>query len=80
MSKSYTEIKCWEVENVFVCRMNENMEFPGISGDDIEWLQDQFVKSIKVRLLVDQNKTTNDNCKELNILFNKEDLKVEKGK
>ncbi len=43
------------------------MEFPGISGDDIEWLQDQFVKSIKVRLLVDQNKTTNDNCKELNI-------------
>jgi len=28
-------------------RMNENMEFPGISGDDIEWLQDQFVKSIK---------------------------------
>jgi hypothetical protein len=47
--------------------MNENMEFPGISGDDIEWLQDQFVKSIKVRLLVDQNKTTNDNGKELNI-------------
>jgi hypothetical protein len=36
--------------------MNENMEFPGISGDDIEWLQDQFVKSIKVRLLVDQKK------------------------
>ncbi|XP_023341623.1 paladin isoform X2 [Eurytemora carolleeae] len=28
-------------------RMNENMEFPGISGDDIEWLQEQFVKSIK---------------------------------
>eukprot|EP00088_Acartia_fossae_P005431 TRINITY_DN12404_c0_g1_i1.p1 TRINITY_DN12404_c0_g1~~TRINITY_DN12404_c0_g1_i1.p1 ORF type:complete len:439 (-),score=124.22 TRINITY_DN12404_c0_g1_i1:160-1476(-) len=28
-------------------RMNENMEFPGISGEDIEWLQDQFVKSIK---------------------------------
>jgi hypothetical protein len=28
--------------------MNENMEFPGISGDDIEWLQEQFVKSIKV--------------------------------
>lgn len=28
-------------------RMNENMEFPGISGDDIEWLQHQFVKSIK---------------------------------
>ena len=30
-------------------RMNENMEFPGASGDDIEWLQDQFVGSIKVR-------------------------------
>jgi len=28
-------------------RMNENMEFPGISGSDIEWLQEQFVKSIK---------------------------------
>jgi len=28
-------------------RMNENMEFPGISGEDIEWLQDQFVRSIK---------------------------------
>ena len=28
--------------------MNENMEFPGASGDDIEWLQDQFVGSIKV--------------------------------
>jgi len=28
-------------------RMNENMEFPGISGQDIEWLQEQFVKSIK---------------------------------
>ena len=24
------------------------MEFPGISGDDIEWLQEQFVKCIKV--------------------------------
>ncbi len=43
------------------------MEFPGISGDDIEWLQDQFVKSIKVRLLADQKKTTNDNGKELNM-------------
>lgn len=28
-------------------RMNENMEFPGATGDDIEWLQDQFVKAIK---------------------------------
>ena len=36
--------------NVFniLYRMNENMEFPGVSGDDIEWLQEQFVKSIKV--------------------------------
>jgi len=31
-------------------RMNENMEFPGVSGDDIEWLQDQFVKSIKSKV------------------------------
>ena len=29
-------------------RMNENMEFPGISGEDIEWLQDSFVQAIKV--------------------------------
>ena len=29
--------------------MNENMEFPGASGDDIEWLQDQFVGAIKVK-------------------------------
>ena len=28
--------------------MNENMEFPGISGEDIEWLQDSFVQAIKV--------------------------------
>jgi hypothetical protein len=26
--------------------MNENMEFPGVSGDYIEWLQDSFVKVI----------------------------------
>ena len=25
--------------------MNENMEFPDISGDDIEWLQEQFVQA-----------------------------------
>jgi len=31
-------------------RMNENMEFPGVNGDDIEWLQDQFVKSIKAKV------------------------------
>ena len=29
-------------------KMNENMEFPGISGDDIEWLQSSFVQAIKV--------------------------------
>ena len=28
--------------------MNENMEFPGASGEDIEWLQDGFVTAIKV--------------------------------
>jgi len=28
-------------------RMNENMEFPGVSGDDIEWLQNSFVQAIK---------------------------------
>lgn len=31
-------------------RMNENMEFPGVSGDDIEWLQEQFVKCIKAKV------------------------------
>ena len=29
-------------------RMNENMEFPGASGEDIEWLQNGFVTAIKV--------------------------------
>ena len=28
--------------------MNENMEFPGATGEDIEWLQNGFVSSIKV--------------------------------
>jgi len=28
-------------------RMNENMEFPGVSGEDIEMFQDQFVNAIK---------------------------------
>merc|ERR1712012_273864 len=28
-------------------KMNENMEFPGISGDDIEWLQESFVQAVK---------------------------------
>ncbi len=29
--------------------MNENMEFPDLSGDDIEWLQDAFVSTILER-------------------------------
>ena len=33
-------------------RMNENMEFPGISGEDIQWLQDSFVQTIFTRLEV----------------------------
>lgn len=37
--------------HIILFRMNENMEFPGISGDDIEWLQEQFVKSIKVNFI-----------------------------
>jgi len=31
-------------------RMNENMEFPGATGEDIEWLQDQFVRAIKEKV------------------------------
>lgn len=31
-------------------KMNENMEFPGISGEDIQWLQDSFVQTVKDRL------------------------------
>lgn len=34
----------------FVPRMNENMEFPDLSGDDIEWLQTEFVKSVLGRV------------------------------
>jgi len=34
----------------FPDKMNENMEFPGISGDDIQWLQDSFVQTIFTRL------------------------------
>ena len=33
-------------------RMNENMEFPGISGEDIQWLQDSFVETVFARLEV----------------------------
>ena len=35
--------------NSQIFRMNENMEFPGASGEDIEWLQNGFVSAIKVR-------------------------------
>jgi len=31
-------------------RMNENMEFPGATGEDIEWLQDQFVNAIREKV------------------------------
>ena len=31
-------------------RMNENMEFPGVSGDYIEWLQDNFVQVIQSQI------------------------------
>ena len=31
--------------------MNENMEFPGASGEDIEWLQNGFVTAIKVTFI-----------------------------
>lgn len=34
----------------FVFRLNENMEFPGMSGEDIEWLQDEFVRIIFKRV------------------------------
>ena len=30
--------------------MNENMEFPDLSGDDIEWLQSDFVNVIRQRM------------------------------
>jgi len=29
--------------------MNENMEFPELSGSDIEWLQDQLVATVMRR-------------------------------
>ena len=31
-------------------RMNENMEFPGLAGEDIEWLQSEFVDTIRGRV------------------------------
>ena len=35
-----------------ISRMNENMEFPGVSGEEIEWLQESFVQTISERLEV----------------------------
>ena len=32
------------------CSLNENMEFPALSGEDIEWLQDEFVKAVFKRI------------------------------
>lgn len=32
--------------------MNENMEFPNLSGSDIEWLQQEFVNCIRERIEV----------------------------
>ncbi len=31
-------------------RLNENMEFPDLSGEDIEWMQDSFVAVIQERI------------------------------
>ena len=31
-------------------KMNENMEFPGATGEDIEWMQNSFVATIFERL------------------------------
>ena len=35
--------------------MNENMEFPGATGEYIEWLQDSFAKTIKEVVEKDKN-------------------------
>lgn len=34
----------------FPDKMNENMEFPGATGEDIEWMQDSFVAAIFKRI------------------------------
>jgi len=45
-------------------RMNENMEFPGATGEDIEWLQDQFVHAIKEKVdAVKKDRHANDEDK-----------------
>lgn len=36
-------------------RMNENMEFPGATGEYIEWLQDSFVSFIRAQVEKDKN-------------------------
>ena len=35
--------------------MNENMEFPGATGEYIEWLQNSFVSIIKAQVEKDKN-------------------------
>ena len=50
MYKSWIEE--YDVKSCSYFRMNENMEFPGISGEDIQWLQDSFVQTIFTRLEV----------------------------
>ena len=34
----------------FISRMNENMEFPGATGEYIEWLQNSFVQIIQAEV------------------------------
>lgn len=34
----------------YLTRMNENMEFHGVTGDYIEWLQTSFVKVIRQQI------------------------------
>lgn len=36
-------------------KMNENMEFPGATGEYIEWLQNSFVSIIKAQVEKDKN-------------------------
>ena len=40
------------VDNILLCssRMNENMEFPGATGEYIEWLQNSFVQIIQAEV------------------------------
>ena len=43
-------------------RLNENMEFPALKGDDIEWLQDEFVTAVLKR--IEENKEDRFTAKE----------------